>query len=133
MANVRKSKSLWMKVKKSFVPLMIEYAKNYTEIKALMNEGYLNEEQVSRLEYLKDWNSLKISDVVEDIQSALYQGSLDLDAFAIFLCENLESLEAKFGMEVPVAISTERLQDLVDKLRPGMKVIPEKEYSDVFE
>lgn len=133
MANVRKSKSLWMKVEKSFVPLMKEYAKNYTEIKALMNEGYLNEEQVSRLEYLNMWNIGEINNIVDDIMEAFHEGAQDLDGFGAFLSSITESLESMVGGNFAVPISERKLQSVIDELCPGMRVIPEKLYRDVFE
>lgn len=133
MANVRKSKSFWAKVKKTIVPLMIEYTKNYTEIKALENDGYLNKEQEGRLNYLYSWNNGEVINIVDDIMSALHHGALDLDGFAAFLSDIIDSMESMVGGNFAVPISEIKLQSVVGTLCPGMKVIPEKLYCDVFE
>jgi hypothetical protein len=109
---------------------MAEFCQNLLEIKRLKKEGSKIPESNRRLDQLQKRNNHFASQAAENLHEAFYQETKDPNAFLSFVAEMVEALESTY--DIRMKMSEEKLQEVVNGLSPGMKVITEEDYKAAF-
>ena len=109
---------------------MAEYCQNFLEIKRLKKVGSKIPESNRKVDQLQKRNNHFASQAAEVLHQAFFQEIKDPNAFLSFVAEMVEALESTY--DIRMKMSEEKLQDVVNCISPGMKVITEEDYKAAF-
>lgn|GEM_PF-4085620 len=116
---------------KELVPDFSCFAKNYAEMEKLKKKGLYDPNVAEKYGQLAFENSNAASNIAEMLHEVFYQKTKEPQAFLDLISEMAETLEDLYSVKLKITES--RLQEIVDLLRPGMRVITEEVYKNTFE